>query len=85
MLESILILDYEDWSVYYDNESATFIYVDNDTKEWFYVRPIATLHYTIFEQPNDTICLDTLFDNTCCGEQVTDDEIIYWWFKEIEE
>jgi hypothetical protein len=26
-----------------------------------------------------------LFDNTCCGEQVTDDEIIYWWFKEIEE
>jgi hypothetical protein len=24
----------------------------------------------------------TLFDNTCCGEQVTDDGISYWWFKE---
>lgn len=84
MQENELILDYVDWSVYYDHESATFIYVDNDTEERFYVRPIATLHYTIFDQPNGIICLDCLFDNTFCGEQVTDDEIIYWWFKEIE-
>lgn len=75
------ILDYDTFRVYYDYATYNYIYVDEDgTKD---VELVATLHYSIIddckaEEPQ----LCSLFDNFCCGEQVTDDEIIYWWFKE---
>lgn len=86
MQESDLILDYEDWAVYYDTQSNTFIYVDKDTKEWKYVELIATLIYTIDNQPKcEDTQLFTIFDHFCCGERVEENYIYYQWFKEIEE
>lgn len=74
------ILDYEDWKVYYEN--GEYIFKDmysGDTKK---LRLVATLTYTDTCYEPD---LWRLFDNYCCGEQVTDDKIIYYWFKEMEE
>jgi hypothetical protein len=77
------ILDYDDFSVWYDFSDHTYIYVDEDgnTSDLYC---IARLTYDINNLPNDPDdrLFHTLFDNFCCGEQVTDDEIIYWWFKE---
>lgn len=85
MQESNLILDYEDWAVYYNHFSNSFVWVDKITREWRYVELVATLHYDINSKPYDYAIL-TMFDDCCCGgERVTDNEIIYYWFKEIEE
>lgn len=92
-----LILDYDEFRVYYDYASHEYLFIDeikispDSTKDMVVaeeiriikVEPVATLHYSIIddckaEEPQ----LCSLFDNFCCGEQVTDDEIIYWWFKE---
>lgn len=80
MQEIEIILDGGDWGVIYNHKTATYTLVDDCTKETTELRLIATLTYTIFDQPQGDI--DTLFDNYCCGEQVTDDNIIYYWFKE---
>lgn len=81
MQEIEIILDGGDWGVIYNHKTATYTLVDDNTKETTELRLIATLTYTIFDQPQGEI--DTLFDNYCCGERVTDDNIIYYWFKEI--
>ena len=81
------ILEYDDWSVvliyhhyyYYEHE------VEGSSDDFYEVEPIATLHYTILNDIKNDKYLDRLFDHDMCGEQVTDDEIIYWWFKEIKE
>lgn len=81
------ILDYDDWSVvmihghyyYYEHE------VEGESDEYYEVEPVATLHYSIMHDAKSDKHLYNLFDNDMCGEQTTDDEIIYWWFKSIEE
>lgn len=79
------ILNYDDWSVvkidgryyYYDHE------VEGSSDTFFEVRPITNLHYDI----DHDVQIDNIheaFECDVAGEQVTDDEIIYWWFKEVE-
>lgn len=84
MQEYELILDYEDWAVYYNPLSNSFIYLDKDTDDWKDLELVATLIYTLDNQPK---CADThlfeMFDNFCCGERVEDNYIYYQWFKEI--
>ena len=80
------ILDYDDWSVvliagqywYYDHE------VEGDSDTFYQVIPVARLHYSIVHDIKSHEHLDELFDYDMCGECVTDDEIIYLWFKEAE-
>lgn len=80
------ILDYDDWSVvlihghyyYYEHE------VEGDSDEYYEVVPVATLHYSIAHDIESHENLHGLFDNDMCGEQIMDNEIIYWWFKSIE-
>ena len=79
------ILNYDDWSVvliagqywYYEHE------VEGDSDTFFQVVPIATLHYSMNHDIKSHEDLHSLFDNDMCGEQITDNEIIYWWFKEV--
>lgn len=85
--EVVYILNYEDWSVvlirghyyYYEHEQ------EGSSDTYYEVTPIATLHYSVVHDIKDDKPLHNLFDNDMCGEQVTDNEIIYWWFKSIEE
>ena len=81
------IVNYDDWSVvfirghyyYYEHE------VEGSSDTYFEVTPIATLNYSIVHDIKSDEHLHELFDNDMCGEQVTDDEIIYWWFQSVEE
>ena len=81
------ILEYDDWSVvliaghyyFYEHE------VEGGSDTYYQVVPVATLHYSIVHDIENDKYLDSLFDNDMCGEQITDNEIIYWWFKSIEE
>ena len=81
------ILEYDDWSVvlidqhyyYYEHE------VEGDSDEYYEVYPIATLYYSIVNDIKSDKYLNRLFDHDMCGEQVIDDEIIYWWFKKAKE
>jgi hypothetical protein len=85
MQEYELLLDYEDWAVYYDTPTNTFIYLDKETKDWKYVELIATLIYTLDNQPKcEDTQLFTMFDHFCCGERVDENYIYYQWFKEID-
>ena len=77
------ILEYDDWSVvliddhyyYYDHE------VEGSSDTFCEVQPITSLHY---DMEHDTqIDLFEVFECFVSGEQVTDDEIIYWWFEEV--
>lgn len=79
------ILEYDDWSVveidgryyYYDHEAES----SSDT--FVEVRPVAQLLYSVTNDIKTSKPLNYLFDCHVCGEQVTDDEIIYWWFEEV--
>lgn len=79
------ILDYKDWSVvkiegrfyFYEHE------IEGSSDDFCEVLPIAVLHYSVNNDVHFDIPPDCLFDCDFCGEQVTDDEIIYWWFKQI--
>ena len=79
------ILDYDDWSIievggefyFYEHE------IEGSSDDFCEVLPIATLHYTIINDIQTDKPLDYLFNCDICGEQVTDDEIIYWWFKKL--
>lgn len=73
------ILDNEDWKVYYEN--GEYIFKDKSSGDTRKLRLVATLTYTDTCYEPD---LWRLFDCYCCDEQVTDDKIIYYWFKEIE-
>lgn len=85
MQENELILDYEEFSVCYDSESRSYIYTNKETKEKRLVEPIAILTYDINTKMQWFADFEQIFLETfCSGEKVTDDEIIYWWFKEIE-
>lgn len=76
------ILEYDNWSVvkidgryyYYEHE------VEGDSDEFYEVFPITSLHYNIWHDVKIDN-LHELFECTLCGEQVVDDEIIYWWFE----
>ena len=78
------ILEYDDWSVvliddhyyYYDHE------VEGSSDTFCEVQPITSLHYDM--EHDAQIDLFEVFECLVSGEQVTDDEIIYWWFEEIE-
>lgn len=78
------ILAYDDWSVvkidgcyyYYEHET------EGSSDTFIRVQPIAELHYNIVNDIKTYKPLNYLFDCDVCGEQITDNEIIYWWFKE---
>lgn len=78
------ILGYDDWSVvkidgryyYYDHE------VEGSSDTFIEVQPITSLHYDVNHETQTD--LHDVFECLVSGEQVTDDEIIYWWFEEVE-
>ena len=80
------ILEYGDWSVvkiegryyYYEHE------IEGDSDEFFEVQPVASLHYDVDHSDVRMKNLFEVFEYIVSGEQVTDDEIIYWWFEEVE-
>ena len=80
------ILEYDDWSVVLLKDGRYFYYehlVEGDSDSFFQVVPIADLHYSVLNDiklgKGET--LDYLFDCDICGEQVKDEEIVYWWFR----
>ena len=74
-----IIIDALDWQVIYDNE---YLLIDKTTNTTYPLDLVAKMEFNIFTEPLDDELLSGLFDNDYCGEQVTDDEIIYYWFKE---
>ena len=78
------ILRYGDWSVvkidsryyYYEHE------IEGDSDEFCEVYPITNLRYSICHDVK-VDNLHELFECDMSGEQITDNEIIYWWFKEV--
>lgn len=85
-----LILDYEyNFFVYLDKETGKYYCLEcseNDASDFFEVYPVAVLNYTIIHdiKIKDGEELSRLFDCCVCGEEVTDDEIRYWWFERKE-
>lgn len=78
-----LILDYDDFKVWYDFSEHKYIYLDEDgnTKE---LEVIARLTYDINAKMQWCADFEQIFlDTFCSGEQVEDDNISYWWFKEV--
>ncbi len=79
------ILEYDDWSVVLID--GRYYYYEHDERrsdKFFEVEPIAQLYYSIINDIKATeIFLSCLFDCDMCGEQVCDDELVYWWFKEV--
>ena len=79
------ILEYAEWSVvkidgryyYYDHK------IEDDSDKFCEVEPIAELHCNIINDVRTTEPLYYLFDYDVFGDQVTDNEIIYWWFVEV--
>lgn len=79
------VLGYDDWSVvrvdshfyYYEHE------IEGSSDTFFEVKPIALLSYDVNNDISSTDNLHILFDCDMCGEQITDDRIYYWWFKQI--
>jgi hypothetical protein len=79
------ILEYDDWSVvlidgryyYYEHE------VEGDSDAFYEVEPIAQLYYSVVNDVKASEPMNDLFDCDVCGEQVCDDELVYWWFKEV--
>ena len=77
----------DDWQIFKDKKSGKFFVNECSCNDFYEVRPIAKLEYDVF---NDIQCtnenLFNMFDwnkYDFCGEQVTEDKIIYWWFKEV--
>lgn len=77
-----VIFDHNEYRVWYDWERHEYLYQDVKTNEFRELELVAKMEFNIFAEPVDDGLLCGLFDNDYCGEQVTDDEIIYWWFKE---
>lgn len=76
------ILDYDDFVVYYDWATHKYIYMDedNNTKE---LDLIAKLTYDINAKMQWFADFHLIFlDTFCSGENITDDNISYYWFKE---
>jgi hypothetical protein len=72
------VLEYDGWSVCL--EDGEFYYYHDGERE--HVELVASLYYDIMNDCKiDTVTLSEMFDNTCCGEQVTDNYIAYLWFK----
>ena len=61
---------------YYEHE------IEGSSDLFYEVKAIAKLHYTAENDIQTDAPLHSLFECCVCGEQVLDDEIIYWWFKE---
>lgn len=84
------ILEYDnEFYVFKDKETGRYYYFEVSEKEisdFFEVVPAACLSYDITHdiQIEDTFKMSNLFDNVCCGEEVADDAIKYWWFTRRE-
>lgn len=77
----VKIIDYDDW--YVCLEGDRYYYYSSD--ERIEVEPIATLTYVIINDLKvDGAEMDHLFDNFCCGEAISDHDIRYIWFREVE-
>lgn len=85
-----IVLDYDDFLVIRFEYQYFLLSIEQCGNKQEYVvsgevYPVACLQYSI---NNDVIAdgetLSELFDNAVCGEQITDENIYYWWFEEIE-
>ena len=82
MQEIELILDGGDWGVVYNHKTATYMFVDDNEKITTPLELIATLTYDINAKMQWFADFDQIFlESYCSGERVTDDNIIYYWFK----
>lgn len=80
------ILNYDDFAVArIGNELWYFEQGENDCDTFYKVKVIAQLIYdsTNDLQIKEASVLHTLFDCTCCGEYVNDNNIQYLWFKAV--
>ena len=82
------ILDYDDFAVVkITNEIGLdeYWFYSNEEETYCKVEIMAELTYDVNNdlQIKDETILHTLFDCYCCGEQITDDEIKYLWFKAV--
>lgn len=80
------VLEYDDFSIYKDTYTKKYYYLEggeNDASDLYEVIPVAQLSYDINHDLliKDGASLSALFDCDCCGEEVTDKGITYWWFK----
>ena len=81
------IVSYDEWSIVYI--AGHYYFYDHEPEgssdSLYEVEPIASLYYTLDNQPDDEDALITLFaDYDYCGEQDNTDQLIYWWFKIID-
>ena len=87
--DNTLILEYEDFEVWKTKHGEYyyigFSFCDDDPDEFIKVEPIATLNYNIITEKYFVkgTELVNLFDCFCCGECVTDNDIVYYWFNAV--
>lgn len=78
-----LILDCDDFKVWYDHLNQNYVF-QSEHNDPILVELIATLKYDINAKMQWFADFDQIFlESYCSGERVTDDNIIYYWFKEI--
>ena len=79
-----LIIDDGDWLIIRDNTSGKYFINALYCNDFYEVKPIAKLEYDakcdIQFRRRDLFDYD---EYDFCGEQKTEDKIIYWWFKEV--
>lgn len=81
------IIDDGDWQILRDKESRGFFVNALYNHDFYEVVPVAKLEYDVLcdIQCKNEVLFD-MFSYTnydFCGEQVTDDKIYFWWFKEV--
>lgn len=84
-----IVVDYPDWKIIRIGHQffcCSFEMNDNNKGNITFseVYPIAHLEYSICDDIKlETMLLHQLVENDVCGEQVTDENIHYWWFKAV--
>lgn len=82
-----LIIDDGDWFIFRDKLSSKYFVNAPCDMDFYEVKPVAKLEYDVLcdVQYENKVLFD-MFDwnkYDFCGEQVTDDKIFFWWFKEV--
>lgn len=83
------VLSEDSFFVFKDEHTGRYYYLEggsNDASDFFEVYPVSFLTYNVTHdiKIKDGEKLAFLFDCICCGEEVSDETIKYWWFDKKE-
>lgn len=81
------VLVEDEFYVFKDEHTGRYYFFErndvNDASDFFEVYPVSSLTYDVNHdiKVKDGAKLASLFDCVCCGEEVSDETIKYWWFE----